>query len=116
MKVKILNNISYQTFPITDNMIEFDDEDLKEIGKTKQFYQNTIIDYVNPITEINKLKNWFNGYYTIHEQKYRRLIAIDKLCDDGASPSDKLSELYALAEVNRKKIQELEEVINGKNV
>lgn len=108
MKVKILNNISYQTFPITDNMIEFNDEDLKEIGKTKQFYQNTIIDYINPNVEINKLKKWFDDYYTIHEQQYRRLIALDKLCDDGINPSIKLNELYTQAEINRGKIQELE--------
>lgn len=112
MKVKILNNISYQTFPITDNMIEFNDEDLKEIGKTKQFYQNTIVDYVNPNVEINKLKKWFDDYYTIHEQQYRRLIALERMCDDNINPNVKLTELYELAEINRKKIQELEKVLN----
>lgn len=50
MKVKILGQTSYQSFPETDDMIEIDDELLKQIGKTKCFDVNTkkIIDYVKP--------------------------------------------------------------------
>lgn len=58
--------------------------------------------------EINALKNWFNGYYTEHEQKYRRLYTMKLYCDDGTHPYDKLTELYQTAEKNRKRIQELE--------
>lgn len=58
--------------------------------------------------EIDSLRNWFNGYYTEHEQKYRRLYTMKLYCDDGTHPYDKLTELYQTAEKNRKRIQELE--------
>lgn len=58
--------------------------------------------------EINALKNWFNRYYSEHEQKYRRLYTMKLYCDDGTHPYDKLTELYQTAEKNRKRIQELE--------
>lgn len=35
--IKILSNLSYTTFPKTDDMIEIADETLAEIGKTLQF-------------------------------------------------------------------------------
>lgn len=47
MKIKIIDNISYQTSPITADMIEFDDNLLRQIGITKQFKNNQIIDYIN---------------------------------------------------------------------
>lgn len=58
--------------------------------------------------EIDSLRNWFNGYYAEHEQKYRRLYTMKLYCDDGTHPYDKLIELYQTAEKNRKRIQELE--------
>lgn len=58
--------------------------------------------------EIDSLRNWFNGYYAEHEQKYRRLYTLKLYCDDGTHPYDKLTELYQTAEKNRKRIQELE--------
>lgn len=58
--------------------------------------------------EINSLKNWFNGYYTEHEQKYRRLYSMRIYCDDGSDPYQQLMLLYQTAEKNRKRIQELE--------
>lgn len=58
--------------------------------------------------EINALKNWFNGYYTEHEQKYRRLYSMRTYCDDGSDPYQQLMLLYQTAEKNRKRIQELE--------
>ena len=50
MLIKILNQFSYQSFPIVDGMIEVSDEELKEIGKTKCFdvKAQTVIDYVKP--------------------------------------------------------------------
>lgn len=49
MKIKILGQFSFQSFPIADDMVEVDDELLKEIGKTKCFdlETSTIIDYDN---------------------------------------------------------------------
>lgn len=61
--------------------------------------------------EINKLKQWFDYEYSYKEQKYRRLIALNLLDDDGISPEDKLNKLYEDAELNRVKIQELEKIV-----
>lgn len=65
--------------------------------------------YTNEITSI---KNWFNDYYTIHEQKYRRLYTLKLDCDDGAAPYDKLLVLYNDAEIKRARIQELERLLS----
>lgn len=62
--------------------------------------------------EINSIKNWFNDYYTIHEQKYRRLYSLKLDCDDGAAPYDKLLVLYNEAEIKRARIQELERLLS----
>lgn len=62
--------------------------------------------------EIWQLTTWFDTYYAQHEQKYNRLIALDRLTDNGENPHDKLIELYETAETNRKRIQELESLIN----
>ncbi|MDY4592613.1 MAG: hypothetical protein SO434_04340 [Eubacteriales bacterium] len=37
MKVKILDNLNYQTFPIVDGMVEIDENTLHQIGITLQF-------------------------------------------------------------------------------
>lgn len=58
--------------------------------------------------EIDSLRNWFNGYYAEHEQKYRRLYSLRTYCDDGSDPYQQLMLLYQTAEKNRKRIQELE--------
>lgn len=59
MKVKFLSNTSYQTFPITEDMIDIDENVLNQIGKTKQFKDGQIVDYIsntNIILQINQLK------------------------------------------------------------
>ena len=58
--------------------------------------------------EIYQLKNWFNTYYTEHEQKYRRLNTLKQLTDELEDPYNKLVELYQEAEIKRKRIQEIE--------
>lgn len=65
MKVKILGNIEYQTIPITEDMVEIDDNILKEIGKTKQFDKNgDIVDYFDVYGKIQELKqNLLNTDY-----------------------------------------------------
>lgn len=47
MKVVILGKFISQSFPLTDNAVEIDDETLKQIGKTKCFdvENNCVIDY-----------------------------------------------------------------------
>ena len=61
---------------------------------------------LTPREEYRALISWFNEYYTIHEQQYRRL---DTLGDKTAY--NKLLELYKLAEEKRARIQELETLI-----
>ena len=58
MKVKFLSNTEYQTFPETEDMIDVDEELLKQIGFTKQFINGKIIDYNVPSIEkeIKELK------------------------------------------------------------
>lgn len=74
-------------------------------------YQKKI--YINNINqEINSLKHWFDNDYTRLEQKYRRLNTLNQKCDDGSQPYDKLIQLYQQAENKRKRIQELEVLIN----
>jgi hypothetical protein len=64
MKVKILGNISYQTQPIVDGMVEIDDELVKRIGIDKQFDKNgNIIDYVDNSKKVLELTNWFDNYF-----------------------------------------------------
>lgn len=65
------------------------------------------------IDELIELEMWFKSYYTIHEQKYRRLYSLNKADDDGANAYDKLMALYNEAETKRARIQQLEALING---
>lgn len=62
-------------------------------------------------SEMNELKNWFNTYYTEHEQKYRRLNTLKQLTDELEDPYNKLVELYKDAEIKRKRIQEIEALL-----
>lgn len=66
---------------------------------------------MNPNKELGLLQNWFHNEYQYKEQKYRRLIAMGKMDDDGISPQTKLNLLYQEAENNRLRIQELERII-----
>lgn len=66
----------------------------------------------NRYDEYNNLLYWFNNNYTYKEQKYRRLITLNLVCDDGSNPNDKLLQLYEEAERNRRRIQELELELN----
>lgn len=65
--------------------------------------------------ELLELKNWFNEVYTYQEQKYRRLMSLNKLDDDGIGANVKLRQLYGEAEIKRAKIQELENIIKETN-
>lgn len=57
MKIKVINNVSYQKFPITDDMVDYDEDALKQIGITKQFDKNgNIVDYVDCDRKIKELK------------------------------------------------------------
>lgn len=64
------------------------------------------------IQEYRALKIWFDNKYEYKEQKYRRLITLSLLGDDGSDPNDKLLDLYKEAEVKRRRIQEIECLIS----
>lgn len=57
--------------------------------------------------EYYTLKQWFNTYYTVHEQQYRRLHTLGD-----SSAYNKLIELYNEAEIKRARIQELERLLS----
>ena len=71
VKVKILSNFNYQTFPLTDDMVEFEEELLARIAIDKQFdvVNKSIVDYKKPIAEIEKEKA---EQYPILVEKYIR--------------------------------------------
>lgn len=83
---------------------------LKSQTMTTEFQNKLKIKKYND--EINKLIMWFETEYKKNEQKYRRLNTLNLLCDDGTRPYDKLIDLYNEAETKRKRIQELEVLIN----
>lgn len=58
--------------------------------------------------EYMRLTTWFDTTYAYKEQKYRRLIALNKTDDDGGDCTQKLQALYAEAEQIRERIQQLE--------
>ena len=63
------------------------------------------------LEEYGYILNWFNEYYTIHEQKYRRLMALNKTDDNGADPKTLLLALYSEAELKRLRIQQIEKAL-----
>lgn len=75
---------------------------------TEQEYNEYTAKRQKLFDEMLELNNWFDGYYAVHEQKYRRLIALNKPDDDGVNAADKLTALYEEAEIKRRRIQELE--------
>lgn len=62
--------------------------------------------------KIYDLQNWFDTYYAQHEQKYRRLMTLGLLDNDGIDPKNKILDLYNEAEAKRKRIQELENALS----
>lgn len=82
----------------------------KDINGNRQFKicENQTNEVDNLKVELENLKIWFNEYYTQHEQKYRRLNTLKQLTDELEDPYNKLIELYQEAEHKRKRIQEIE--------
>ena len=58
--------------------------------------------------KMNDIKYWFDTVYGYQEEKYRRLVALNKTDDDGVSAAEKLNALYLEAEEKRARIQALE--------
>ena len=109
MKIKIINNISYQSFPITDDMVEVDEKLLNEIGKTKQFDENgNVIDYINKTKRLEDLENWFDNYFDKQLTQYQWQDDFTVSHDDYFNKDyASIDELKAQAKVVRNEIREL---------
>lgn len=116
MKVTILNNLSYQILPITENMVEVDAELLGRIGIDKQFDKDgNVVDYVDNNKKIAELTNWFETKYREYNEMFTRREALGKsdVIEDefrnrvGENAYHNLIELYEEAEVVAKEIREL---------
>lgn len=68
MKVKILTEFEYQSFPEVEGMIDVEDSVLLEIGKTKKF------DVLN-----NKVVNYDNSTELAREEKEDRIAKLKEL-------------------------------------
>lgn len=121
MKIKIIDNLSYQVYPITDGMLDVDESVLAEIGKTKQFDVITqkVVDYVNSDMIFDKnqqdltvLESWFT-YYDRQVAEYSRCqrLGIAYSNDDNLT----IEQLDELAEQNKAKINKLRSILNAKN-
>lgn len=113
MKIKIIDEFSYQSFPITDDMVEIDENDIQQIGITKCFdtKNKKAIDYVNLkaneeilLNEIIKLEQWFQ-WYDKQIQEYSRCerLGIQYFNSENLT----INQLDLLAEEKKKKINEL---------
>lgn len=87
-------------------------EHIKEpVYETKKtFVEYTNIELLNK--ELSALKQWFDEEYTKNEQKFRRLNTLNLLTDNDKNPYDELINLYIEAEIKRKRIQEIEVLLN----
>lgn len=82
-------------------------KELKVVDGTIVAVDNVVSDEELLADRITALKQWFDYEYTYKEQKFRRLLALDKCDDDGIAAEIKLRDLYLEAEEKRKQIQEL---------
>ena len=82
---------------------------IKELEKDDNGRRFQIVEIPQPTeqqlaeNEIFEIKEWFANTYTYQEQKYIRLIYLDKTDDDGVDAETKLMSLYSLAEEKRKR-------------
>lgn len=91
--------------------VQIECDSAEEIEITEQEYNEYLENRNALVNELIELIGWFDGYYTIHEQKYRRLSALNVPDDDGQDVVDKLQMLYQEAEIKRKRVQEIQENI-----
>ena len=83
----------------------------REVSKEKYNDYYSLLEKKKEIQKkIEELTNWFDSTYRYKIEKYTRLIALEKLDDDGFSAESKLTKLYEEAEEKRYKIQKLEKI------
>ena len=98
-------NFFRQRLTVSDNKLKIINLVLTEQQEKEIIKQESII-------ELNTLKQWFDETYRYKVEKFTRLIALGKNDDDGKDCNIKKLELYNEAEEKRKRIQELENIIN----
>lgn len=101
MKIKILDKFSYQAYPITDDMIEVNEEILKEIGKTKCFDNGKIVDYDNS-TETTKEETKFKIIQLTNSLEKTDYIANKLIEAETEEERQELRFQYATQLANRK--------------
>lgn len=113
-----LNKIFYiNEYRQAYNFAQANDYTIKEIEADVNGKRYQIVEKPQPtVYEVAQrdhyvLKQWFDTIYAYQEQKFRRLMALNKTDDDGVSAAEKLNALYLEAEEKRKQIQELEKEI-----
>lgn len=84
------------------------DPKIVETKITEEEYSAILKKEKNITNEKIELLEWFDGYYAQHEQKFRRLHTLNKLTDEGKNAYNALVELYNEAELKRRRIQEIE--------
>mgnify|MGYP000316815194 CR=1 FL=1 len=74
IKIKIISNLSYQTFPEVEGMVEVDDETLQRIGVDLQFdgIDGSVIPYTPPKFELEI------GYDELVDQKIRTKYTVSQ--------------------------------------
>lgn len=114
MLVKILNNINYQTYPTSEDMIDVDEMLLQRIGIDKQFDEDgNVIDYVNKKKRLEDLENWFNWFDSQFNQSQWQndfeVSADPYFKDENDNPKTytDVEELKAQAKLVRDEIREL---------
>ncbi len=105
MKVKILGETSYQTYPETIDMVNFEEEDLKEIGITKKFENGQIVSYEanNKIIETKKQRL---AELTKDFAQVEAGLQIDDIEERKAEFRTLLNEVRVLQGKERRKIKE----------
>jgi hypothetical protein len=74
------------------------------------------MNYDEILKEHFNLKCWFDKEYPPQEQKYRRLKEMGIKTDYGEDAGKKLLLLYNIAETNRARINEIEEILKKENI
>lgn len=114
INIKITGKFDYQTFPITEDMILVDENDLQELGISKCFdiENNCVVDYDNSQElELKLLENELNSLYSWFE-KYDNQVKQYERCKRLGTEFDKdINELDAQATINQKRISEIRQIL-----
>lgn len=100
MKVKILSELVFMTYPITDDMIDIDESILRQIGETLQFIntEGDTIPYEKPVDLEPKIQIPYDELVNIKiREKYSLSQELAILRQRDSKPSE-YQEYYAYCE------------------